>query len=218
MSEKPKDKSPLALLGEMILASGSPARLEVLRKLGAAVIACPTDADETHDETKPENVVRLLSRRKLDKYLSLHPENLDGSKAVITCDTLVWCPQQGACVNSENPPSAWLLGKPKDEADAFGQLRLLSGRTHQVYTGYCLFCHGKVFEGFDVANVAFNPLSDEEILQYLASGEYRGAAGSYRIQGKASGFIRKIDGDVDTVAGIPTRTLEKIILRNLLSK
>lgn len=218
MNEEPAAKSPLTLLGEVILASGSPARLEVLQRLGVAVTASPTDADEAHDETEPENVVRLLSRRKLDKYLSLHPESLGGDKAVITCDTLVWCPQQGAFVNSENPPSAWLLGKPKDEADALKQLRLLSGRTHQVYTGYCLFCQGKVFEGFDVANVTFNPLSDEEILQYLASGEYRGAAGSYRIQGKASGFIRKIDGDIDTVAGIPTRTLERIILQNSLSK
>lgn len=182
-------------IGQVVLASGSPARLQLLKDMGIKVSVCKTDADEEHQETEPGAVVQLLARRKMEAFMAAHP---GFSLNALTCDTLISF-------------HGTLIGKPVDEADARRQLRMFSGQPHQVYSGYCLFYRNRFFEGFDVADVVFRQLSPEEIESYLVSGEYRGAAGSYRIQGLAKAFISEIHGDIDTVIGMPTEVLGKIV-------
>lgn len=176
---------------KIILASASPARLQVLTNLGYDVKACPTGTDESGVSSNPGEAVAELAMRKLNAFRQTHP---DCKHDVIACDTMIFFKGR-------------MIGKPKDAEDARKQLRDFSDDTHLVYTGYA-YRHGTELQnGFDMAEVAFLPLSDQQIEDYISSGEYRGAAGSYRIQGKASVFIRSINGDVDTVIGIPTQLL-----------
>ena len=181
-------------IGTLVLASASPARLQVLRDLGIDVKACPTSTDEHHTETEPGLTVQTLARRKMDSFLRCHPL-FEGN--ALSCDTLIWFDGK-------------LIGKPADEADARAQLSLFSGNTHEVFSGYCLLENGKMHSGFDKASVVFNKLSPKQIDDYIISGEYKGAAGSYRIQGLASKFIERIDGDINTVIGVPVDLLGKV--------
>lgn len=96
------------------------------------------------------------------------------------------------------------LGKPRDEADGRAMLRLLSGREHQVHTAFCLrTLDGRTFEHTETTTVRFFPLSDDEIEDYLATGDGADKAGSYGIQGPGAQLVERIDGDFYTVMGFP---------------
>ena len=104
-----------------------------------------------------------------------------------------------------------ILGKPADEADAKRMLTMLSGQTHEVYTGVCVIEDGKTKTFYEETKVTFYEISDEQIDRYIKTGEPMDKAGSYGIQGKAAVFIKGIEGDYYNVVGFPiARFLQEI--------
>ena len=151
------------------------------------------DVDETMDLCKPprEEVARVSAL----KAAAICRENSD---VVIAADTIVVCDGQ-------------VLGKPKDEADAFRMLRLLSGRDHQVMTGMTVIRGEKIVSCTEVTDIHFRPLSEKEIRDYVATKEPMDKAGSYGIQGGAALFAEKMVGDYYNVMGLPVCRLGMIL-------
>jgi septum formation protein len=170
----------------LILASGSPRRREILTMLGYTFKVSPADADETLEEgIAPDCAVAELSKRKAEAVGKLYP-----SDVVLGADTLVFC--DGA-----------ILGKPENREDAASMLRLLSGRTHQVYTGVTVLNQTGSKTWVNRSNVTFLDLTEEEIRSYLETGEPMDKAGAYAVQGKGSALIESISGDFFAVMGLP---------------
>ena len=170
---------------QLILASQSPRRKELLGLFGVPFTVRVADIDETMDFSAPaaEEVARV-SRRKA---LAIPRQNDD---VVIAADTIVVCRGR-------------ILGKPHDEAEAYAMLRLLSGRDHQVMTGVTVL-RGKEERVFtQITDLHFRELSDKEIYRYIATGEPMDKAGAYGIQGGAALFCEKMDGDYYNVMGLP---------------
>jgi septum formation protein len=196
----------------MILASGSPRRKELLEQIGLEFEICPAKGEEVITTTVPEDVVVELSRQKaeevgggivsyLEKGIPVPFQEAAGGQdiLVIGADTVV--AYDGS-----------ILGKPKDEADAKAMLTLLSGQTHSVYTGVtCVFisADGRTGEHcfFEKTDVTMYPLSEQEILRYIATGEPMDKAGSYAIQGKCAIHVKEIHGDYNNVVGLPVARL-----------
>ena len=107
-----------------------------------------------------------------------------------------------------------LLGKPRDEAEAFNMLRELSGQTHRVWTGVCLVEGSQTETAHECTEVVFRPMSDEEIRAYIATGEPMDKAGAYGYQGLGGVFVREIHGDYFNVVGLPLCRLQPMLLRH----
>ena len=169
----------------LILASASPRRRELLSLYHIPFVIRVADIDETMDPQKaPFDEVARVSRRKA---LAVEAGEDD---IVIAADTIVVCEGR-------------VLGKPHDEAQARQMLRLLSGRDHQVMTG-CTLRRGDACETFtEVTDLHFRELSEGEIARYVASGEPMDKAGSYGIQGGAALFCTHMVGDYYNVMGLP---------------
>lgn len=185
---------------EIILASQSPRRKELLQKHGIEFRVFVTDADETVTEPMlPENLVEELSYRKAKSCVE---QFLDENVFIIAADTVV-------ALGTE------IFGKPKDEEDACLMLSKLSGKPHSVFTGVTLarVCGNAVNYRKIVCEtkVYFKPLTDAEILEYIATKEPFDKAGSYAIQGIASKFVEKIEGDFDNVVGLPVKAILPMI-------
>lgn len=178
----------------LILASASPRRKEILSGLGYEFEVCPADADESVDEGTPVSVVAEILARK--KALAVLDKNQDA--VVIGSDTVV-------AVDDK------ILGKPKNEADAEEMLRMLSGKTHQVYTGLCVCSKYKIRSLVSKTDVSFYTLSDETIKSYVKTKEPMDKAGAYGIQGKGSVLVKKIDGDFFSVMGLPAAALSRLL-------
>ena len=177
---------------EMILASASPRRKELLSSMGIAFEVIVADAQEA-TEGSPDVLVMENAALKATAVAALHPDRM-----VLGSDTVV-------CVDGR------VLGKPKDEEDAFCMLRALSGREHQVYTGVCLIKDGKKDVRCDKTDVFFTSLSDEEIRDYIRTGEPMDKAGAYAIQGIAGMFVEKICGSFSNVIGLPTSLVRQML-------
>ena len=186
----------------LILASASPRRREILLKLGFEFQVIPSSVNE--DEviwTDPVKVVKLLSELKAVDVQKSHPR-----KTIIAADTAVVCDGRS-------------LTKPADREDAVEMLEILSGRKHQVITGIAVISPPNIrFIEEETTNVFFRELSREEITSYIDSGEPFDKAGGYAIQGQASVFIEKVEGCFYNVVGLPVqrlfsifRKLEKIL-------
>ena len=177
----------------VILASASPRRKELLSLFGVPFVIRAADIDETMNPGKsPFDEVGRVSRLKA---LAAPHETED---VVIAADTIVVCEGR-------------VLGKPHDEAEAAEMLRLLSGRDHQVMTG-CTVLRGKRCETFtEVTDLHFRPLSEKEIARYVQSGEPMDKAGSYGIQGGAALFCERLVGDYYNVMGLPVCALGEIL-------
>ena len=170
---------------QLILASASPRRKELLGLFGIPFTVRVADIDETMDPAKPPfDEVGRVSRAKA---LAVSAEKED---IVIAADTIVVC--QGR-----------VLGKPQDEAEAKAMLRLLSGRDHQVMTGCTVLTGGKSETFTEVTDLHFRELTEKEIERYVASGEPMDKAGAYGIQGGAALFCQKMAGDYYNVMGLP---------------
>ena len=169
----------------LILASASPRRQELLKLFGIPFTVRVADIDETmNKDAAPFEEVARVSRLKARAV----PRESDD--LVIAADTIVVCEGK-------------VLGKPRDEADAKAMLGLLSGRDHQVMTG-CTVLKGKVSETFtEVTDLHFRELTEKEIDRYVASGEPMDKAGSYGIQGGAALFCTHMVGDYYNVMGLP---------------
>lgn len=180
----------------IVLASKSPARLKLLQENGFNVITCPTDCEETTTKTLPGDVVQDLASLKMSAYRASSSFRPD--LPALACDTLLFFDGK-------------LIGKAHSEEDARAQLKMLSGKTHQVYSGYSLFIDGKLYEGFDHTDVTFCNITNKMLDDYIASLEWKGAAGSYRIGGLADKFISNVKGSVSTVVGLPLEKISDII-------
>ena len=178
---------------QLILASASPRRKELLGLFHVPFIIRVADIDETMDHTKtPFDEVARVSRLKA---LAVTREAED---VVIAADTIVVCEGR-------------VLGKPGTEAEAVEMLSLLSGRDHQVMTG-CTVLRGDRAETFtEVTDLHFRPLSQKEIENYVATGEPMDKAGSYGIQGGAALFCERMVGDYYNVMGLPVCRLGQVL-------
>lgn len=178
---------------EIILASGSPRRSDLMKQVGFEFKVSTCNTDESYDDSlSPAEIVMELSLRKADAVFDKEMPEKD--TVVVAADTIV-------AMDNE------ILGKPKDRNDAIRMLTELSGKKHQVYTGVTLYYYvnGRVFiENFaDCADVYFRELSQETIISYVDSWEPMDKAGAYGIQGLGAILVDKIDGDYYTIVGLP---------------
>lgn len=192
-----------------ILASKSPRRREILQNLGIPFTVVTAETDESSAQTEPCLLVEELSRRKGEAVRALlRSEGADLRQTVILAsDTVV-------SVQGE------ILGKPRDEADAYRMLNLLSGRTHEVVSGICLLNEERVGVGHEITKVTFELLDEDTIRRYFERTHPYDKAGAYAIQGEASCLIRGIEGDYFNVVGLPVHRLyclyREIFKENLL--
>ena len=178
---------------QLILASASPRRKELLGLYGIPFTVRAADIDEPIDPDKPpfDEVARLSREKAL--AVPREPEDV-----VVAADTIVVC-------------DGIVLGKPRDEAQAIEMLSLLSGRAHQVMTG-CTVLRGQKDETFtEVTDIHFRPLSPGEIRRYVATGEPMDKAGAYGIQGGAALFCQRMEGDYYNVMGLPVCALGQVL-------
>lgn len=179
-------------MAEFILASGSPRRKEILAAAGLKYMVLVPNADE---ESVPKDLpidiyvqeLAMLKAAAAAKAAVTRKEAI-----IIAADTIV-------TIDGE------ILGKPRDETDAFNMLKRLSGRGHEVYTGYCLLREKDAFTvcGSVKTQVFFKMLDDDMIWRYIATGEPMDKAGAYGIQGRGALLTEKIDGDYFNVVGLP---------------
>ena len=175
-----------------ILASASPRRRELLTQVGLTFEVMVSDADENIEESlSPDELVKRLSLIKAAAVKEeLTAKGADGDSAVIGADTVVF--HKGE-----------ILGKPKDEEDAFRMLKSLSGDTHSVYTGVTILLGDETITFANETKVVFDTISDEEIKRYIASKEPMDKAGAYGIQGLGGAFVTSIEGEYANVVGFP---------------
>ncbi|MFE8696880.1 Maf family protein [Cytobacillus sp. FJAT-53684] len=170
----------------LILASSSPRRKELLENLHLTFEVSSSDVDESFDpELTPGEIVMELSNRKARAVSKQYPDSF-----VIGADTVVVL-------------DGTVLGKPVDRMEAFSMLKALAGRTHSVYTGVSIITPQKEIIFNVKTDVVFWELSDEEINAYIDTGEPFDKAGSYGIQGFGSMLVKEISGDYFSVVGLP---------------
>ena len=178
---------------QIILASQSPRRRELMGLFGLPFTVQVADVDETMDPSQPaERQVAAVSLKKA-RAVCRQCEDI-----VIAADTIVVCDGQ-------------ILGKPADEQDALRMLRMLSGKAHQVMTGLAVLRGHEEIVCTEIADVYFRPLEEQEILRYIRTGEPMDKAGAYGIQGGAALFVEKIHGDYYNVMGLPVCKLSQIL-------
>ncbi len=180
---------------QIILASKSPRRQELLARMGVEFTVKVANIDETMDPFRnPADEVARVSLRKAEAVR----EQCGEEDIIISADTIVVC-------------DGLVMGKPRSEADAFSMLRRLSGREHLVMSGLTVM-RGSRTENLTVTTkLRFRPLSEEEIRAYIATGEPMDKAGAYGIQGLAAMFVMGLDGDYYNVMGLPVCTLSQLL-------
>lgn len=183
----------------IILASASPRRKEILENINVKFDIVKSDIDEVilEDELPPQVVMRLAFEKSMDVAKS-NKESL-----VIGADTIV-------VFNNK------VLGKPKDKEDARNTIRLLSGNTHEVITGISLInlsANKKIID-YVVSRVKFKDLSEDDINDYINTGESLDKAGAYGIQGYGSLLIEEIQGDYFNIVGLPISKLSDLVKKN----
>lgn len=184
------------IMREIVLASASPRRSELLKQIGLKFEIVPSDVDENIDSNLiPEEVVMGLSCRKaLDVA-----KKIDNRVLVIGADTIV--------VKDR------ILGKPVNDQDAFNMLKSLQGDWHNVITGVCVIDTDgfKIVKGFERTRVKMRNLQDREIYSYIATGEPADKAGAYGIQGMGALLVEKIEGCYFNVVGLPLSKLAEML-------
>ena len=181
---------------QLILASNSPRRKELLKMLGLSFEVFPApDDEEVEPGLAPDDLVKILAYRKAGSVSELCP-----GKVVVGADTVVEIDGR-------------ILGKPQSAADARHMLQQLSAHTHRVYTGVCVMKGNRVDLDYDCTSVTFYPLTDDEIAAYIATNEPMDKAGSYGIQGRGALFVKKIEGDFYSVMGLPVAKLYRMLQR-----
>ena len=188
------NKEAGSLPENVILASGSPRRRELLGEMGVAFEIDVPDVDETVGGT-PDQMVAVLAERKARAVAERKEEGL-----IVAADTLVALDDRA-------------LGKPADDAEAKEMLRALSGRTHDVFTGVCVMDArtGRVMVAAERTGVRFRAITEEEIDAYVATGEPRDKAGAYAIQGGAGAFVEGYEGSRTNVIGLPVEKLGEML-------
>ena len=193
----------------IILGSASPRRRELLEQIGISFEVRVSDKEEVYHSLIPEEIVKELALSKAENVSDDLREKQEQVKQIsfdkknnVLLDTIVI----GADTIVVSDGS--ILGKPKDEADAVRMIRSLQGRSHKVYTGVAILDYDDEGKRKSVVHaveteVFVNPMSDEEIREYAATGEPLDKAGAYGIQGQFAAYIERIDGDYYNVVGLP---------------
>ncbi len=182
---------------KIILASASPRRKSLMEVLGLDFEIKVSDCKEHIDKNQSvEDIVMSLSLQKASAVAN----SIDDDYIVIGADTVV-------ALNNE------ILGKPKSYEDAVRMLKLLSGNTHSVYTGFTIIhtSDKSVITDFEKSDVTFKKLTDQEITDYVSTGDPMDKAGAYSIQGIASSFVDNLSGDYNNVVGLPIYKLSKYL-------
>ena len=191
---------------EIVLASGSPRRKELLRQVGLSFEICPAKGEEVMKGENPEEIVKELATQKAFEVYRRYVEEgcIEKEKKVfIGADTVV--AYEGK-----------ILGKPMDEADAYEMIEMLQGKKHQVHTGVCVIVAEEkkeaVIESFaSTTQVEVYPMSKADILDYIETKEPMDKAGAYGIQGYFAQYIKGIEGDYANVVGLPVGRLCKLL-------
>lgn len=177
-----------------ILASASPRRKELLKKIVDNFSIITSNVDETYPDTmnKMDVAEFLATKKAMSVYENNKNDIVIGSDTVIVYDNKIY-------------------GKPLNKDDARNMLKTFSNKTHYVVTGVCVASQKRTLSFSSINKVTFYELSDKEIDEYLKGDEYKDKAGSYAIQGKASLFIKNIDGDYNSIMGLPVAQLNRIL-------
>ena len=180
---------------KIILASASPRRKELLKKIVGSFRIIKSNVDESAIKAaSPVSFAKKAAVLKAEAVAAKHPGSI-----IIGADTIVLLGQK-------------ILGKPRNKKDAIAMLKSLAGKTHQVITGIAvIFPGGKTVSSAAVTRIRMNKVSDREILAYVNSGRPLDKAGAYGIQEIEGIFIDKVTGDYDNVVGLPVRLLRKIL-------
>ena len=183
-------------MAHIVLASASPRRQELLRRIGITEfdIRVPETEESYPEGLSPRQIVEYISREKADAAVRL----CSADEIVITADTMVFLDDAR-------------LGKPADEADALRMLTALQGRHHTVCTGVTVRQGDHTVTEGEETEVIFRPASEKELLAYIATGEPMDKAGAYGIQGKGSLLVEGIRGDFFNVMGLPLLRLSRML-------
>lgn len=171
---------------DIVLASQSPRRKELLEKCGVSFTQDPANIDETLNKSLSlSEAIQELSKRKAMAVLQRHKDAI-----VIGSDTIVTLHNK-------------VLGKPHDDEEAFQMLKMLQNNTHEVITGIAFVSTKHTYTACSISKVTFSKMSDEEIKHYIATGECKDKAGAYGIQGYGGRYISHIEGDYYAIMGLP---------------
>ena len=185
----------------VVLASKSPRRKELLHLLTDSFEVIPAEGEETSpSDLRAEEVPIYLADLKCREVAERCSP--DDNTVVIGCDTVVI--QEGK-----------VLGKPADEQDALRMLTDLSGRSHIVVSGLSVFYRGEYHTGAGLASVTFYPADEQQLKAYIATGEPMDKAGAYGIQGIGGLLVKGINGDYNSVVGLPVNELARIVTEML---
>lgn len=181
----------------LVLASASPRRQELLRAAGIPFEVAPAHiAEEPLPREEAKDCAERLAREKAQAVLRQRPDGI-----ILGADTVVVVDRQ-------------ILNKPLDSADAGRMLRLLSGRDHRVITGVALANRGECLVASEITTVTMSEISEQEIADYIATGEPMDKAGAYAIQGMAARWIPRIEGDYSNVVGLPVSLVYRLLREN----
>lgn len=184
---------------KIVLASSSPRRSELLRLANIDFIVDFATIDEiVNPDLSHQDALTDLAIQKGQPIAKKYPNDV-----VISADTMV-------CLDDQ------LLGKAKDSQEAFEMLKRMSNKQQTIYSAVAIFHDDNVYRFVDHTNVNFKELIDDEIYNYLETNEWVGKAGAYAIQGDAGKFVTSIDGDKDTVIGLPTKLVINYLKENKL--
>ena len=176
----------------IVLASSSPRRNELLKKICKDFIIDACEVEEIQNADTPQGLAMKNAKIKAETVAKRHPQDI-----VIGADTIV-------ALNGE------IFGKPDGEIGAIEMLKKLSDKKHEVITGLAISFAGKTFTAAEVTEVYFGEMTDTEIKNYVATGEPLDKSGSYALQGGAAKFIKKINGDWSNVVGLPLYRLRML--------
>ena len=193
--------APASDVSMLILASASPRRAELLRNAGIAFQVAPANvAEEPRPDEAPLDYCKRLAADKARTVAATR-----AGSTVLGADTIVVVDKG-------------ILEKPRDAEAARSMLRTLSGRVHEVMTGVCVIADGRELVEAEITRVHMVEISEEEIANYVASGEPMDKAGAYAIQGMASRWIPRIEGDYFNVVGLPVARVWSMLRKSLATR
>ena len=187
----------------IILASASPRRSELMTQAGFSFTVIPSEADEDLIEASPDKLVEQLAFQKADEVYQRIKKDYHGKDfIVIGADTIVYYDGE-------------ILGKPADEQEAFDVLKMLSDRTHQVFTGMSIIVkqngEKRIYLCHERTDVTFYPISDDDLKAYIATGSSKDKAGGYGIQDSFAIHVKEIHGDYNNIVGLPIAKLYQLL-------
>lgn len=187
---------------EIILASSSPRRRELLRQIGVEFKVIPAEIEEDNSNEKGKSPIEVVKNNALLKAQKVAEMVSNSNSLIISADTIVVLDGK-------------IIGKPKDEKDAINILKKLRGKYHYVFTGLAVFetPQNRFLVSAVKSKVKMRDYSDEEIERYVATGEPMDKAGAYGIQGKGALLVEKIEGDYYNIVGLPLVRLYNLLDR-----